>query len=166
MERVRMPRPRRLRRVLPVLALAVLLAGCAVQTPGGSTQSTTSETGMSDERIAKISQTIEQAVTRVDRAEVELSQTGVASGLIVQVHLADDTPLSADELQAVLGAARDSSWFDPSVIDLIAYGTGTATTDVRAAADELNLEWGTFGAGIAVTRGVLTGLLGPWQEPS
>jgi hypothetical protein len=105
---------------------------------------------------------------RITAVDAEIKQSGLSSGWLVNVEVEGTTPLSASELEAILRAIREASDFDAvdvSVIAFVRQDGSRVAVDIRAAATELGLDWGKFGAGIVVVRHDLDALLGEWTEP-
>lgn len=103
--------------------------------------------------VAGIEDAVAESLPRAEAVEVERDTSGTSTGYVARITLADDAPLSADELSSVLLAMRGSAPQDAGYLSVIAYdGTGEdkQAVDVEAAADELGLRYTGFFKGITV----------------
>lgn len=129
--------------LVAVLAVLVLLVTTACAPNGGET--------MAD--VSGIEDAVAEALPRAEAVEAERDTSGTSAGYVARITLADDAPLSADELSAVLLAMRESAPDDAGYLSVIAYdgtGDGKEAVDVEAAADELGLRYTGFFKGITV----------------
>ncbi|HEX5858849.1 MAG TPA: hypothetical protein VFY91_12145 [Microbacterium sp.] len=127
---------------LLAIAVGVLLVTTACA-PGEET--------MAD--IPAIEEAVAAALPRAEAVEAERDTSGTSTGYVARITLAEDAPLSAGELSAVLLAMRGSAPQDAGYLSVIAYdsaGEGREAVDVKAAADELGLRYTGFFQGITV----------------
>lgn len=150
--------------------IAVTVSGCG----GGPRDSdpTTGTTTGSESNVSESTTAVVAAVGalggRITAVDAEIVQSGLSSGWLVNVEVDGTAPLTASELEAILRAIRDASDFDAVDVSVIAFARqdgSRVAVDIRAAATELGLDWGTFGAGIVLVRHDLDALLGEWSKP-
>lgn len=150
--------------------IAVTISGC-VGGPRDSEPTAGPSTGSespASESAAAVVAAVRALGGRITAVDAEIVQSGLSSGWLVNVEVDNTTPLSASELEAILRAIRGSSDFDAvdvSVIASVSQDGSRVAVDIRAAATELGLDWGKFGAGIVIVRHELDALLGEWTEP-
>lgn len=148
--------------------IAVTISGCVGGPRDSESTAGTSSESQSSESTAAVVAAVGALGGRITAADAEIKQSGLSSGWLVNVEVDGTTPLSASELETILRAIREASDFDAvdvSVIAFVRQDGSRVAVDIRAAATELGLDWGKFGAGIVVVRHDLDALLGEWTEP-
>lgn len=140
-------------RLITVLVAATVLVACSP-----------TEGGQSVPNREIVEHALLNSFDRVEQATVQSTQSGFAAGLLLNLVVADASPLTAQELTATLLDARDASTNSPDYMDLVVVDGDGEPVDVRTAADELEVPWTEYSTGLSVTRLGLDEVFGPRVE--
>ncbi len=159
-------------RTLAEIGIVITLSALAANSTLSLSSLTPSLNGVgtqpSNNRISQTDlRSTERAITALDSsitgAEVTLTPSGLSDGATIVLAMRSDDPLSAALVHNVLWTTREHL-NNPVSYSLLACSTNSnpcSVVDVRSGATTLGLDWGAFGAGIVVTRGVLNTLGAP-----
>ena len=111
----------------------------------------------------RIESAVVDSLTWVDDVDAERDTSGTSTGYVARLTVADQSPLTADELAEVLTVMRQSTPDDTAYLSVIAHAgpvDARKPVDVTSAADELGLRYTGFFTGISVSTSTVDDVLG------